>query len=528
MPACLLAQADRLAASGNPPAPGPTTKNVAEGDGMAAIIALLRDRTGHDFAAYKLGTMQRRVERRMAMAPAGLQNLGEYLALLERDPAELTSLSQDLLINVTSFFRDPKVFETLEQDIIPGLIRAQKRGGSLRIWIAGCSTGEETYSIAMLCREQLVAAQTEIKLQIFASDIDAPAVAKARTGLYPKTIESEVSASRLARFFVQEDGGYRIAPELRAFVVFTVQDVLSDPPFSRLDLISCRNLLIYLLPHAQAQVLAVFHFALRDGGVLLLGSAETVGNLAGRFEPISKADKLYRRIGPSRPGEIAFLRPAQDSTLTQATAGFQAGLSRQSSYADLGRRLVLQHFAPAAVLVTHDLECLFSLGPTDRFLRVAPGYPSHDLLGMARPGLRTKLHDAIKRALAQNAPVTVDGGRIIQDGSSRCLHRQCPAGASCRRGPSADLLPGRGQHRRRRHHSPPWKARQMPPGSPRRGSPSWSMNWRGRGANCRVPSATWPPQRRTRRRSTKKPCRSTKNINPRTRSCSPPRRSCNR
>jgi two-component system CheB/CheR fusion protein len=217
---------------------------------------------------------------------------------------------------------------------------------------------------------------------------------------------------------VQEDGGYRIAPELRAFVVFTVQDVLSDPPFSRLDLISCRNLLIYLLPHAQAQVLAVFHFALRDGGVLLLGSAETVGNLAGRFEPISKADKLYRRIGPSRPGEIAFLRPAQDSTLTQATAGFQAGLSRQSSYADLGRRLVLQHFAPAAVLVTHDLECLFSLGPTDRFLRVAPGYPSHDLLGMARPGLRTKLHDAIKRALAQNAPVTVDGGRIIQDGSS--------------------------------------------------------------------------------------------------------------
>ena len=385
---------------------------------MAKVIDLLRERTGHDFAPYKLGTVQRRVERRMAMAPSSIQHIDQYLAVLQRDPTELLSLSEDLLINVTSFFRDPKVFGTLERDIIPGLIRSQRRGGSLRIWIAGCSTGEETYSLAMMCREQLADAQSDLRLQIFASDIDAPAVAAARAGLYPKSIEADVSAARLARFFVREDDGYRVAPELRAFVVFTVQDVLSDPPFSRLDLVSCRNLLIYLLPHAQAQVLAVFHFALRDGGVLLLGSAETTGSGAGRFEPISKADKLFRRIGPSRPGEIAFLKPAAGGSATRAANEIPPRLSRQSSYAELGRRLILEHFAPAAVLVNQRLECLFYLGPTDRYLRVAPGYPSHDLLGMARPGLRTKLRDAARLAMEMNSAITIDGGRIILGGST--------------------------------------------------------------------------------------------------------------
>ena len=450
MPACFRADADRLSAAAVPENngtaenigpkntepnntgpentvpknTGPTSSGADRAIGgkpmteneLAGIIGLLRERTGYDFSSYKLGTVQRRVERRMAMAAADIPAAGHYLELLRRDPAELLSLSQDLLINVTSFFRDPKVFETLQRDIIPGLIGGQKRGGNLRIWIAGCSSGEETYSIAMLCREQLVAAQSDVKLQIFASDIDTAAVARARAGLYPKTIETDISAARLARFFVQEDGGFRVAPELRAFVVFTVQDVLQDPPFSRLDLISCRNLLIYLLPKAQAQVLSVFHFALRDGGVLLLGGAETAGNTNGRFEPISKTDRIYRRIGHSRPGEIAFLRSAAESHASPAADAAPHGVSRQTSYAELGRRLVLEHFAPAAILVDHDLDCLFSLGPTDRFLRVAPGYPSLNLLGMARPGLRTKLNEAAKSALAKNAAVTIDGGRIVQDG----------------------------------------------------------------------------------------------------------------
>ena len=435
MPAAFGAYADRLSKAAARHEGGAIKTKAAESSGaeraiggktmseseLADIIGLLRSRTGYDFSPYKLGTVRRRVERRMAMAATEIQAASHYVELLKSDPAELLSLSQDLLINVTSFFRDPKVFETLERDIIPELIRGQKRGASLRVWIAGCSSGEETYSIAMLCREQLVAAQSDMKLQIFASDIDTAAVTMARAGVYPKNIEQDVSAARLARFFVQEDDSYRIAPELRAFVVFTVQDVLQDPPFSRLDLISCRNLLIYLLPKAQAQVLSVFHFALRDGGVLLLGGAETANNTGGRFEPISKDDKLYRRIGHSRPGEIAFLRPAAEANAPPIIGGPPPGVPRQTSYAELGRRLVLEYFAPAAILVNQDLECLFSLGPTDRFLRVAPGYPSHDLLGMARPGLRTKLHEAVKAAVAKNSAVTIDGGRIVQDGHSRAF-----------------------------------------------------------------------------------------------------------
>ncbi len=435
MPAILHAKAGRIPAAS--PAASPATSAISEngtgeskpgmdgpsGDAMsesamAGIIDLLRDRTSNDFGSYKIGTVQRRVKRRMAMAPIGIQHIDQYLALLKRDPAELHSLSQDLLINVTSFFRDPKVFDALECDIIPDLIRSQKRDGCLRIWIAGCSTGEETYSIAMMCREQLAAARSDVTLQIFASDIDAPAVAMARAGLYPKSIEADISAARLARFFVREDDGYRVTAELRAFVVFTVQDVLSDPPFSRLDMVSCRNLLIYLLPHAQAQVLAVFHFALRDGGVLLLGSAETAGNSAGRFEPISKADKLYRRIGQSRPGEIAFLKRATGGDAARKVEETTPESATRSSYAELGRRLVVEHFAPAAVLVNQSLQCLFSLGPTDRYLRVAPGYPSHDLLGMARPGLRAKLSEAVKLAIAKKSPITIDGGRIFQDDGS--------------------------------------------------------------------------------------------------------------
>jgi len=196
------------------------------------------------------------------------------------------------LINVTSFFRDTKVFEALDKTIIPGMIERFPAQQTLRIWVAGCSTGEEAYSLAMVCRDAIVAAGRAIKVQIFASDIDPDAVAIAREGLYPQDIAGTVPADRLARYFIKEDHGYRVVPDLRGLVVFTVQDVLSDPPFSRIDLVSCRNLLIYLNPEAQAKVIAFFHFALREGGILLLGSSETVGKSGASFELI--AVKPYR------------------------------------------------------------------------------------------------------------------------------------------------------------------------------------------------------------------------------------------
>ena len=384
-------------------------------DWLPEIIELLRTKTGHDFRLYKPGTVQRRIERRMAMAAIETDGMERYLEALRSNPDELELLASDLLINVTSFFRDRQAFDLLAEKIVPDLVQRQSSDQSLRIWIAGCSTGEETYSLAMLFREAISAAKSNVKLQVFASDIDSDAVAGAREGFYPEAIEAEVSPDRLARFFLKEDHGYRVSPELRASVVFTVQDVLADPPFSRLDLVSCRNLLIYLRPEAQARVLSAFHFALREGGILLLGSSETVDTSDGRFEVISKTGRIFRHVGRSRPGELGFSMNGGDGMHVSARPGQSSAASHQAALAELCRRLVLDSFAPAAVLINLKRECLFTLGPIDRYLRVAPGSPTFDVLAMVRPDIRIKLRSAIQRASEENARIVVAGGRTSDD-----------------------------------------------------------------------------------------------------------------
>jgi len=384
---------------------------------LPEIIALLRTKTAHDFSQYKQGTLQRRVERRMAMAAIDTDDMNRYLDLLRAGSDELDLLAKDLLINVTSFFRDPAMYDFLAEKIIPDLVQKQSPDHPLRIWIAGCSSGEEAYSLAMLFQERIAAAKRNVKLQVFASDVDADAVAIAREGFYPPTIEADVSKARLARFFTKEEQGYKVLPELREAVIFTVQDVLGDPPFSRLDLISCRNLLIYLLPEAQAKVLSLFHFALRDSGILLLGSSETIANTEGRFEVISKPERLFRRIGRGRPDEYALSSNAGDSVRqSDRSARARLPLVRQSAYAELCQRLMTEIYAPATVLVNRKFECLFSMGPTDRYLRVAPGQPTHELLAMARPDLRTKLRSALQQAIQANARVSIPGGKTTHQG----------------------------------------------------------------------------------------------------------------
>jgi two-component system, chemotaxis family, CheB/CheR fusion protein len=377
---------------------------------LAQIVETLRTKTAHDFRLYKQGTLRRRIERRMALET---DDRDLYLQKLRDDPKELDLLAKDLLINVTSFFRDPKVFDFLAEKVIPGLVDHQSADHPLRVWIAGCSTGEETYTLAMLFREAIAAANKNLKLQIFASDIDADAVTQAREGLYPVSIEADVSVERLARFFVKEEGGYRISPETRADVVFTVQDVLADPPFSRLDMVSCRNLLIYLGPEAQAKVMSLFHFALREGGVLLLGSAETVGEPYGRFAAISKSERIFRHTARGGPGDFGFM--GGEGIRIPARQGQARSPSRETVLAELCRRLVLEHYAPAAVLINRKNECLFSLGPTDRYLSLAPGQPTHDLLAMARKGLGGKLRSVIQQAFQDKAPVAVGGCRVDRD-----------------------------------------------------------------------------------------------------------------
>ncbi|MBW4093777.1 MAG: response regulator, partial [Proteobacteria bacterium] len=384
---------------------------------LAAIVDLLRAKTEHDFALYKTGTLQRRIERRMSMAGLGAGDAARYLEILRSDAGELALLAKDLLIHVTSFFRDPKVFDVLAKQIIPDLVRSRSSDQPLRIWIAGCSTGEETYSLVMLFREAIVAAKLDVRLQVFASDVDPGAVATAREGLYPETIAAEVSPTRLSRFFSKEEGGYRVSSELRSVVVFAVQDILSDPPFSRLDLVSCRNLLIYMRPEAQAKIILLFHFALREGGIMLLGNSEAISGNESRFEVVSKSDRIYRHVGRARPGELSFLTAPGSAVRALARPGSGATPSREAVLGEMCRRLVIETYAPAAILLNHELECLYTLGPIDRYLRVAPGVPTHDLLAMAREGLRTRIRAAVHQATQQNARIVMAGPRAGSDGN---------------------------------------------------------------------------------------------------------------
>jgi two-component system, chemotaxis family, CheB/CheR fusion protein len=384
-------------------------------DGVKKIIAFLKSSELHDFTLYKPGTLERRIARRMGLSGLSPGDTAGYLALLKSNSEEATALAEDLLINVTRFFRDPAIFDLLAENAIAELV-AQAEGNAIRLWVAGCSTGEETYTLAMLLCEAIKVAGADIKLQIFASDADAQAVAAAREGVYPLSIEAQVSAARLERFFIREEHGYRVAPSLRASIVFAVQDVLADPPFAKLNMISCRNLMIYLKPEAQAKIIEVFHFSLRTGGFLLLGAAETIGPPDGRFAVISKPARLYRKTSQGPTGHFAF-RPAGDPSRLTRTG--PPAVVRGPDIAELYRKVVLERYAPAAVMVNRRLECLYTSGPIGSFLHIAPGYPSHDLLALLAPALRTRVKAAIGEVSATQKPASLPGGRMPHDENLR-------------------------------------------------------------------------------------------------------------
>ncbi len=385
---------------------------------IQSIITLLQHKVGQDFSDYKRGTLERRIHRRMGLRglPAGA--LARYHEELARNEAECLALADDLLINVTSFFRDPSVFALLEREVIPDLLANLAASQALRIWVVGCSTGEEAYSLAIIMREAILASERDIKLQVFASDIDAQAIAVAREGLYSLSIKDEVSVSRLARHFVAEEGGYRVTPALRGSVVFTVQDVLTDPPLSRMDMVSCRNLLIYLKPDAQAKVIGLFHFALRENGVLLLGMAETPGHVADRFTVLHKAERVYRHIARSKPGEPGFPLSFVESIPRLGPFETKVQMTRQTALADLCRETVLENFAPASLLINADRQCIYSVGGVSRYLRLASGPPTLDLLALAPDDLRGTLRFAISRADRAQPLVTTGLCKTSVDGAA--------------------------------------------------------------------------------------------------------------
>lgn len=372
-------------------------EEAGSGD-IQTVITLLQQKLGQDFSAYKRGTLERRIHRRMGLRglPAGA--LARYRDELDRNEEECRALAEDLLINVTSFFRDPVVFDLLDSSVVPDLLASLPDNQALRIWAAGCSTGEEAYSLAMIVCDAITASGRDIKLQVFASDIDAQAIAVARDGFYSRSIEDEISADRLKRYFVGEDEGYRVTPSLRGSVVFTVQDVLTDPPFSRMDIVSCRNLLIYLRPEAQAKVIGLFHFALRENGVLLLGMAETPGNVSEQFSVLHKAERIYRHKAQSKSRARGSPPSFVESIPRLSGSESKRPLTRQTELANLCRDTVLESFAPASLLVNAQRECIYSVGPVSRYLRLASGPPTLDLLALAPDDLRGTLRYALSRA----------------------------------------------------------------------------------------------------------------------------------
>jgi len=372
-----------------------------------ALLAFLRTDAKPDIAFYKRGTLERRIARRMAHIGLGPSETGRYMQVLQSDPQERGLLLADLLIHVTRFFRDPDVFAHLSSTTIPDLIATSSADRPLRIWVAGCSTGEEAYSLAMICQEALDAAGSGTRLQILASDVDPEAIATARAGFFPSDIAAHVSPARLARFFVPENGGWRVTSALRDVIVFTVADLLSDPPFSKIDLASCRNVMIYLGPEAQKRILARCCFALRPGGLLLLGAAEMPGQSDTCFALEDKAARLWRRVGKSHPADLLFVNnPREIPVATNAM-----GPVRRNTLADLCRRIVLEHYAPAAVLLNSGLDVLYLLGPTENYLSVTQGHPDPGIIGMLPKVLRGRVRAAAATCNSAAPHVVVPGGR---------------------------------------------------------------------------------------------------------------------
>lgn len=400
--------------------PGESARGAEEG--LREVFDILNQKTGHDFSRYKRTTIVRRLQRRMASTSTA--TIRAYVTFLAHDPDEIRRLTDDLMINVTSFFRDDEPFQTLERVAIPDILKHHPKTGA-RAWVAGCSSGEEAYSIAMLFREQAEAMQRPSSAQVFATDIDASALAEARRGRYTNVVEQQVSRERLARFFVKQGESYTVTKQIRDLCIFTAHDLLADPPFSRIDLVSCRNLLIYLEAPFQKRVVELLHYALRPGGYLLLGKAELVdrGDLE-LFDVVDKAGRLYRRRDVERRSGVTRFQGWGAGVLPLEVAP----LARRDgpevrSAADRSRSIVLEDYAPASVVVDARGEIRYYWGTNLGFyLPTRAGPPATNLMHLVRKELKVELGGTLQNAARQGGPVTHTDLAVTVDGVERRLN----------------------------------------------------------------------------------------------------------
>lgn len=388
---------------------------------LLAILAIVQKASGVDFAQYKPSTVKRRIIRRVVLHK--LNTLNEYVQFLKANSSEVNQLFNDLLINVTTFFRDPELSEYLKNQLLPDIIKSKKHNEPIRIWVPACSTGQEVYSLAILLIEVLGEQYTHLPIQIFATDLSEAAINKARLGVYNKDEVTEVSPKRLQRFFTKMDGSYRIIKSIRDLCVFATHNIAKDPPFSRLDIVSCCNLLIYIDNALQKKIVSTFHYALNNNGYLILGKSETVGSSANLFTQLDKKVKIYvkkKDTSSKAVFDMTYHMPdGNKATVTGKQTPFQKTKSDESDLEKAVDGLLLKHFTPASVIIDRDMDIVSFRGSTGLYLEPTPGKASLNLLKMARPGLGFELRNTVHKAMKTGEEVRKQGLEFNYDGKTQ-------------------------------------------------------------------------------------------------------------
>jgi two-component system CheB/CheR fusion protein len=398
-------------------------KRISVTDGLFTnyiqkVFSLIREATGHDLSHYKQTTIRRRIERRMAIHQ--INKIADYVKYLKQTPHEVDILFKDMLIGVTNFFRDPEAFKVLKEQVLPALLKNKDRDSLIRIWSVGCSTGEEAYSMAILFSEAMELVKQHFNIQVFASDIDAQAIDYARLGTYPDSIAADVSQERLNQYFVKENNVYKVKKKIRDMILFAVQSVIKDPPFSKIDLVSCRNLLIYMDSKLQKKVLPLCHYTLNHDGILFLGTSESIGEFTDLFHPIDRKWKIFQR-------KDVFVERAVDYANMPFYHRLKLGdndekkVPGEMDIQRAAKKVILENFALPGVLVNEKYEIIHFMGKTDKYLETPVGKARFNILSMAREGLRFKLSTALQNAVRQKRTTTYNSLRIKYNGEFRTI-----------------------------------------------------------------------------------------------------------
>ena len=386
---------------------------------LQKILMLVRANTKHDFSHYKQTTIRRRISRRLAVHE--IEDIDNYFRYLQQNPGEIQALFKDLVICVTSFFRDTEAFKVLETKVIPDILGHKPDDQPIRVWVPGCGSGEEALSLAILFNEGMEQIGKRHVMQIFATDIDPDAIGKARQGEYPESIVADITPERQKRFFVKQDGFYRIKQDIRDSIVYAEQNLISDPPFSRLDLISCRNVLIYLDTELQKQILPLFHFTLNPNGYLFLGSSESIGGAADLFSSVDTKWKIYQRKGQLHQHWEGY--PATKMSAAKIKPLHQEGVPREVNIHNMMERIVLEEYAPPAILIDQRYDVLYLQGNTGKFLSMPRGEPSYNLFNLVHEDLRPKLLSVLHQAASEKKTIRSESIPYRQpEGKAGCLN----------------------------------------------------------------------------------------------------------